>query len=117
MQRVGAMKSIGLIGFWFHPAGRRTNRKLEGRADLVGQQVQRPREDVPTHIYDRDFEKMLGLLKQAESTGSGLLGAAGGSTIRPGANGMYDALHLRYAYWTDQSKAFRLRACRQPKEA
>ena len=65
--------------------------------------------DVLSHIYDRDFEKILGLLKQAESTGSGLLGAAGGSTIRPGANGMY-ALHLRYAYWTDQSKAFRLRA-------
>ncbi len=44
-RQAGGRAAVGGAGeFSFHPAGRRTNRELEGRADLVGQQVQRPRE-------------------------------------------------------------------------
>src|SRR5260370_1091532 len=41
-RQVGGRAAVGGAGeSSFHPAGRRTNRELEGRADLVGQQVQR----------------------------------------------------------------------------
>ncbi len=53
-------------GISFHPAGWRKNRELEGGADMVGQKFSVEEKDVLGHIYDRDFEKMLGLLKQAE---------------------------------------------------
>src|ERR1019366_1705847 len=44
-RQAGGRAPVGGAGeFSFHPAGRRTNRKLEGRADLVGRQVQRRRE-------------------------------------------------------------------------
>src|ERR1700739_980813 len=41
-RQAGGRTAVGGAGeFSFHPAGRRTNRELEGRADLVGQQIQR----------------------------------------------------------------------------
>src|SRR5271157_6190902 len=44
-RQAGERAAVGGAGeFSFHPVGRRTNRKLEGRADLVGRQVQRRRE-------------------------------------------------------------------------
>src|ERR1039458_3643783 len=44
-RQAGGRTAVGGAGeFSFHPAGRRTNRKLEGRADLVGRKVQRRRE-------------------------------------------------------------------------
>src|SRR5216683_254133 len=62
MQRVRMGKSIALIGF------------VAGSMLLCSVQAFQPApklyrakpEDVPRHIYDRDFEQMLGLLKQAE---------------------------------------------------
>src|SRR6266404_2032752 len=41
-RQTGGRAAVGGTGeSSFHPAGRRTNRELEGRADLVGEQVQR----------------------------------------------------------------------------
>src|ERR1019366_5875919 len=44
-RQAGGRAAVGGAGeFSFHPARRRTNRELEGRANLVGRQVQRRRE-------------------------------------------------------------------------
>jgi hypothetical protein len=52
--------------FSLHPPRWRPNQELEGRADLVGKKFSAEEKDVLSHIYDRHFKGMLGLLMQAE---------------------------------------------------
>ena len=65
--KAGGRTFVGRAGeFSLHPFGWRTNRELEGRTELVGRNFSTEEKDVLSHIYDSEFEQMLGVLKQAE---------------------------------------------------